>query len=655
MKTVRILLYGMGGLIALAVVALGAALVIVDGKFVKARLEGAMKEKNRTLKIEGEPKLRLFPVAGLALGKTSLSEPGSDKLFVSIESAEVSVRVMPLLSGEVAVETLKLSGLKANVVRRKDGNMNFSDLTGAKEKAAGKPEEPPNVRIAEVIVEKVQLAYRDEATGQELNIAELNLKTGRLDGQTPGDLSLSVRITGKKPEVDLRAQAAGALRFNLGKEEFAFDKFSAQLKGRFDQDTVAVEFSAPKVEVTPAKASGSEVKGSVLIKGPQRSVDAKLRIAAMEGSATALTIPNVSLELDTVLSGISMKAKIDAAIKANLAKQDLQAEISGRLDESTLKARVGLTNFAPLKANFDVEFDRLNVDRYIPPERKDGKGDETINLAVLRGKTVTGKIAIGALTALRVKLENVKAEIKLADGKLEVSPHSASLYGGTLAGTLSAEANGNRVQVKENLQNVSVGPLLRDYARKDLLEGRGNITFDVHSAGGTTLTLKRALAGSARIQMKDGAIKGINLAEGARSVKSALGAKTTSHDPSQKTDFSELSASFKIAGGVARNDDLKAQSPFLRLGGAGNLDIGNNAIDYLAKATLAATTKGQGGRDVGNVAGVTIPVKLSGALDNPSWNVDYSGLVGGAAGSVTEIGKKGVGGVTDAVRGLFKR
>ena len=167
--------------------------------------------------------------------------------------------------------------------------------------------------------------------------------------------------------------------------------------------------------------------------------------------------------------------------------------------------------------------------------------------------------------------------------------------------------------------------------------------------------MKRALAGSARIQMKDGAIKGINLAEGARSVKSALGAKTTSHDPSQKTDFSELSASFKIAGGVARNDDLKAQSPFLRLGGAGNLDIGNNAIDYLAKATLAATTKGQGGRDVGNVAGVTIPVKLSGALDNPSWNVDYSGLVGGAAGSVTEIGKKGVGGVTDAVRGLFKR
>jgi len=655
MKAIRFLLYGVGGLVALAVLALGAAVVVVDGKFVKARLESAMKEKNRTLKIEGEPKLRLFPVAGLVLGKTSLSEPGSDKLFVSLDAAEVAVRVMPLLSGEVAVETLKVSGLKANVVRRKDGSMNFSDLAGAKEKAAGKSEEPPNVRVAEVIVEKMQLAYRDEATGQELNIAELNLKTGRLDGQTPGDLSLSARITGKKPEVDLRAQAAGALRFNLGKEEFAFDKFSAQMKGRFDQDTISADFSAPRVDVTPAKASSSEVKGSVQIKGPQRSIDAKLRIASMEGSATALTIPNVSLELDAALSGVSMKGKIDAALKANLAKQDLQAEVSGKLDDSTLKAKVGLTKFAPLKANFDVNIDRLNLDRYLTPERKETTAGDRIDLAGLKGKTVSGKLAIGALTAKRAKLENVKAEIKLDGGKLEIAPHSAGLYGGTLSGALVADSNGNNIHVKETAQNVALGALLRDLAQKDVLEGRGNVTLDVQTTGGTVTALKKALGGNARVEMKDGAIKGINLADSVRNVKSALGAKQSKPDAAQKTDFSEMSASFKIANGVAHNDDLKAASPFLRLGGAGNLDIGNNTIDYLAKATLAATTKGQGGRDASNVAGVTVPVKLSGALDNPSWAVDYSALLSGAAGSVTEIGKKGAGGVKDAVRGLFKR
>ncbi len=219
-----------------------------------------------------------------------------------------------------------------------------------------------------------------------------------------------------------------------------------------------------------------------------------------------------------------------------------------------------------------------------------------------------------------------------------------------MAGAIGAEANGNRVQVKENIQNVAVGPLLRDYARKDLLEGRGNITFDVQAAGGTTLALKRALAGKANLLVKDGAIKGINLSQGVTGgVKSALATKTTKHDPSQKTDFSEMSASFAIKNGVAHNDDLKVQATTLRVGGAGNLDIGHNSIDYQAKATLAA-------------GGITIPVKLDGALDSPNWHVDYTALVGSAggalgkaAGGLTDTAKKGASGVGDAVRGLFKR
>lgn len=392
-----------------------------------------------------------------------------------------------------------------------------------------------------------------------------------------------------------------------------------------------------------------------------------------------MSIPSLVLELDSNVAGNGVKGQISTPIKANLAartwelpkitanltfsgpaipqktvtlpisaslrvdlaKQSVNAEMSTKFDDTSVNAKLGATRLEPLVANFDVAIDKLNLDRYLPADSKGAKPDAPIDLSGLRGKTVSGKLAIGALTAKRAKLENVKAEIKLD--------------GGTLAGALSADANGNKLHVRETAQNVGLGALLRDVAQKDVLDGRGNVTLDVQSSGGTVTALKKALAGSARVEMKDGAINGVNLADSARNVKSALGAKQAKPDPSQKTDFSEMSASFKIAGGVAHNDDLKAASPFLRLGGAGKLDIGNNAIDYLAKATLAATTKGQGGRDASNVAGITIPVKLSGPLDNPNWHVDYSALLGGAGGSVTEIGKKGVGGVKDAVRGLFKR
>ena len=696
MKVLKILLAGVAGLVLLAVLGVGAALLIVDGQFVKTRLERAMKEKNRTLAIEGTPQLKLYPVAGLVLGKTTLSEAGSDRLFVGLDSADVAVRVMPLLSGEVRVEKLSVAGLNANVVKGRDGTMNFADLLGPeKPHPEDERRELPKVTIADVAIERAQLSYRDDATGQEATVADLNLKTGRLDGAAPGPVSLSVRITGKKPAMDVRAQAAGAMRFNLGRQELAFDGFSASAKGRLEQDTLAVEFAAPKVEITPAKAEGAQVKGTLQVKGPQRNVNLVFRIEGIQGSADALSLATMALDIDAATAGNSVKGKvatpvkgnlkartwelpqivadltiagpalpqktvtlpIRAAARADLARQSAALDVSTKFDESSIQAKLGAAKFEPLVATFDIAIDRLNLDRYLPPERKDSpsKGDDKVDLSALKGKTVSGKIAVGALTVKRVKLEKVQAQVKLANGRLEVAPYSANLYGGTLNGALTADANGNRIAVKETAQNVGIGALLRDYAQKDLLEGRGNVALDVQTAGGTVTALKKALAGSARIEMKDGAIKGVNLADSSRNLKSALGGKVSKPDSTQKTDFSEMSASFKIANGVARNDDLKAASPFLRLGGAGDLDIGNNSINYLAKATLAATSKGQGGRDVSQVAGVTIPVKLTGALDKPDWTVDYSGMLGSSGGGAVEVLKKGAGSVGDAVRGLFKR
>ena len=706
MKAIKFLLYGIGGLVLLAVLGVGAALVVVDGAFVKSRLERMMKEKNRTLVIEGTPQLKLFPVAGIVLGRTTLSEPGSDKLFVALDSAEVAVKAMPLLSGEAAVETLKLAGLKVNVVKAKDGRFNFADLAeggkGGGEKAGhDEHRDPPRLRIAEIGIERLDLAYRDEATGQEARVSDFSFKTGRLDGSAPGPVSLSARVTGRKPDMDVTAKMAGALRFDLARQEIAFDGFSFSARGKLDRDMLVAELAAPKVEITPAKAAGAEVKGAVQVKGPQRNANLVFRIDGIQGTARDLSLAAVALDIDASAEGNSVKGKVSTPVKGNLqartwelpkiaanltlagpaipqktvtlpinasaradlARQAASLEVATKFDESSIQAKLAATKFEPLAATFDVTIDKLNLDRYIPAESKDAKkGDDKVDLSALKGKTVSGKIAIGDLTAKRVKMQNVKAEVKLAGGKLEVSPHSASLYGGTVSGAITAEANGNRIAVKENLQGVQIGPLLRDAAQKDVMEGKGNVSIDVQTAGGTVPALKKALAGAVKVEVKDGAIKGVNLADSARNLKSALGAKQTKPDPTQKTDFSEMSASFAIKNGVARNDDLKAASPFLRLGGAGNLDIGNNTIDYLAKATLAATTKGQGGREAKDLTGITIPVKLTGALDKPDWNIDYTALIGAsggalgkAAGSVTDTVKKSTEGVGEKIKGLFGR
>src|SRR5256712_6312895 len=236
----------------------------------------------------------------------------------------------------------------------------------------------------------------------------------------------------------------------------------------------------------------------------------------------------------------------------------------------------------------------------------------------------------------KCKLSKLKAQLKAAGGRAEISPHSASLYEGELSGALSLDGNANRIALKETLSNVSIGPLLRDVARQDRLEGKGNVALELAAAGATAGVMKRSLAGTAKVRLRDGAIKGINIAELLRKARAAAGKQSGQvADSKERTDFSELSASFSINNGVAHNEDLDVKSPLLRIGGSGDIDIGRSTISYVAKASI--------------VAGLTVPVKLAGPLDAMKYEVDYRAVAGDLAKS--KVGDK----VRDRLKGLLGR
>jgi AsmA protein len=174
--------------------------------------------------------------------------------------------------------------------------------------------------------------------------------------------------------------------------------------------------------------------------------------------------------------------------------------------------------------------------------------------------------------------------------------------------------------------------------------------------------MKKSLAGNAQLALRDGAIKGFNVGEALRKAESLVGSKsaqTQSADQSQKTDFSELTASFVMRNGVAHNDDLNLKSPLLRVGGAGDIDIGNSRIDYLAKASLVGTAKGQGGGERAELRGITVPVRVVGPFDALKYEVDYRSVATEALKSQTtkkleeQLGGKGA--IEEKLRGLFKR
>jgi len=217
--------------------------------------------------------------------------------------------------------------------------------------------------------------------------------------------------------------------------------------------------------------------------------------------------------------------------------------------------------------------------------------------------------------------------VKAAGGKLDINPLRADLYQGSVKGSAVVNANNNQISVKQNLSGVQIGPLLRDAADQDLLEGRGDVILDLTTAGNTVTAFKNALNGTAALNLKDGALKGINLAQSLRNAKSMFtgGARESEQTAAsgEKTDFSEMSASFVIRNGVARNKDLLVKSPFLRLTGEGEINLVESSLNYLAKAAVVATSSGQEGKDLADLKGLTVPVRVSGPFAALKYKLEF--------------------------------
>ncbi|WP_170211648.1 AsmA family protein [Rhodoferax bucti] len=647
MKALRIVGWVVLAVVGLLAVAVGALFALFDGDKIKAEISRTvLEQKQRTLVIAGKPQLSVWPDVGIQLDGVTLSERGCSTEFAALQSARVSVAVMPLLSKQVQVRALDVTGLKATLIKRKDGSLNIADLLGdpsaqpAPADAPAQPAEPLKIDVAAIRIADAQLTWRDEQAGSTTNINNLSLSTGHVQADT------------------------GAKTANI-------EKLSLAIKGRAGADGFSLALDAPKLALSPARSSGEAVTLSAGVQGSGRSALLKLALSGVEGNADAIRISKLTGSLDLAHPDMPMKQlslPLNGSLQVNLAQQSAALALATKFDESNISTKLNVARFAPLSLGFDLDIDQLNVDKYLPPKpaseasAKEATGkDATINLAALKGPTVQGNIHIGSLQVAKLKLAQINAKLGLAGGKLDVAPLSMKLYEGSTSGSVSVNANDNQIALRQNLQGVSINPLMKDLLNKDMLEGRGNITLDVNTRGETVSAFKKVLGGSAAVALKDGAIKGINLAQSLRDVKAKLGQadSTQAANASQKTDFSELTASFKIANGVARNDDLSMKSPFIRLGGAGDIDVGAGQMNYLAKATVVASGEGQGGKDANQLKGLTVPVRLSGPFEALSYKIEFGAMLEDATKARVEEKKQEIktkveDAVKDKAKDLFK-
>ena len=713
MRILKYVLLGLGALVLLAGGLIAYVAATFDPNQYKPQLVQAVKDRTqRTLRIDGDITLSFWPSIGARIGKASLSERASEKEFARVEDAHVSLKLLPLLSRQVVADTVRVKGLRANVVKTKDGRTNMDDLTGAplpKETPAPK-EAGLAIDIAGVVVEDATVTYTDQAAGTAYTLSRLDLKSGRITPGVPTKLDLKVHAQSKKPVVDLQAalkteltfvpgksvslkdldldakgaaagiaglvvKATGSAAANVETGELTTEKLKVSLQGQSGKDALDIKIEAPRVRLAADRATGDQVSIELGLKGTDLDLKAKM-VSPLSGNVKAQQVSLPQLKASITASGPNLPGKsiageLSGSAAVDGTKQTAKADLAGKISESNVKVQFNVADFTPLALSFNLDVDQLDVDRYLAPKTADaGKGSEgkgkgaaspqpekPFDLTALRNLKANGKMHFGSLKANNVKASNVRVDVKAGGGRVDLSPLTASLYQGTLASAISINAAPAvpTFTVKHGMSGINIGPFLQDLASNDTLEGKANLTIDATTQGNTVSAMKKALNGKAGMKVTDGAIKGIDIPGTIRGVRSQLGAlrgeKTQQADKRQKTDFSELSATFNIKNGVAHNNDLAMKSPLLRAAGEGDINIGEDTINYLLKASLVGSLQGQGGRGVEDLKDVTIPVRLTGALDSPSYKLDFSAAATAAAKQRVgdEIQKRlGIGGGASA-------
>ena len=469
--------------------------------------------------------------------------------------------------------------------------------------------------------------------------------------------------------LSLAAEVKRAL-LNPADKRLELESLDLALTGRRGADPFEVSIRWPRLAVDGRKLDGSPLSGRIKIAGPS-ALEGQIRSAAPTGSFDALRVPGLEL----TLTGSSGQRKIEGNAKADmLVDASRRAAAIERLDVHASLADPGLqplkfvlqgsggadTKAATWKLNGAINanrfetsgqaifagkvpeikatarFDDLDMNTLLAPgkaaaaaPRSTAPADTPVALEGL--KAVNGQFTLeaAALAYRQYKLADATVHATLDNGMLRVPRLSGRAWGGTFQANGSADANSHRVAIRLDAKGVNVNALLKNVADKDLLEGTGHVVADLNSSGASVGALRSNLAGTAALDVRDGAIKGINLARSLREAQAALSLKhdaITRASGVEKTDFSELRASARIAGGVAQSDDLDLKSPFLRIGGAGRFDIGRGRIDYTARAKLTPTAAGQGGAGLEALRGVEVPVALSGPFDAIDWKIQWSGV-----------------------------
>ncbi|MDT0635793.1 AsmA family protein [Spectribacter hydrogenooxidans] len=668
-RVIKIVLIVIGVLVALIVAAAIALPLLIDPNDYRDQIGAAVEEKTgREFTMSGDISLSVFPWLGVEIGESRLAnaEGFGDEPFAEIGTAEVSVRLLPLLSKRIEVGTVGLNGLRLRLARNADGTTNWDDLVEAfaseetEEEPAPEPEPEEeggfaidSLEVGAVEVSDAAVTFRDGDKTYQL--ADVSLATGTVVLGESFPVDLGFRFISDELGIDSRTSLSADVLPDVENQFYRLSGLAVDVEAEGNavpggKQTLSLtgngeaDLSTGRLKVTDlalegaglnvaANVDGSNIMGKPAFTG-QLTVQSFNPRTVMKNLGMA---PPATSD-DSVLTSAGLDTRFEADL--NSARLD---QLLIEIDDSSLKGDASVADFANPDIGFQLALDRMNVDRYLPPgaegdteqaaepEEPAEAVSTRIELDPLKNLRLDGKVTAGDLTVSNLKIQDAELAVTARDGVLDIQPLGANLYNGTLRmqSTVNAASEQPSYAIKGKLNGLQLGPLVKDLIGNEKIAALANLDIDLTTTGNTVEQIKRSLDGSVSFEFRDGQFAGFDLSRILTMARNKiLGGDSSATSADGTTAFSRFAASFSVTDGLLKGGDLNLNTPVAKLGGDGSFNLVTNDLDYTVNANVS--------EDVDNkvlkeIAGFDIPIKLTGNLFSPSYSIDVKNALKGVA------------------------
>ncbi|EGJ51488.1 AsmA family protein [Desulfocurvibacter africanus] len=488
-----------GVLVALVIVAALVLPMVVDPNQYKGRIaQEVQKATGREFAVEGDIDLSVFPWLGVEIGRMHMAnaEGFGDEPMIAVENAEVRVKLLPLLSRELIVDTVVIQNPVIRLAKDEQGRTNWQDILDHMERqAAEKPAEPEQpqepgasplqkVELAGLEVENGLLVWSDMQAKASYEVRELNVDVGELSMEAqPFPVSVNCAFVASQPQASGNLELNSVITLMLDQKTARAER--TNLKLNIDKLVQQAEGSTQSVTGRLAVAANAVAdwgQGVADIQGLKLTSDlrADLESASQGGRATQKISAQSTVAADAVVRWVEGLARINGLAlttdyTVNMADSAAKAagpqsiaghvELVGNTEANWTKS---VAQVDGLKVNTTFTLDQPASQAGSQPQRMTGKASLATDMRTnwAEGLAQLGKLALTA-EANGQALPSGKANLAFGaetmnvnwtTGRLELPRFTAKAYVLDMTGSLQGESLLEKPNLRGSLSVAEFSP-----------------------------------------------------------------------------------------------------------------------------------------------------------------------------------------------------